>query len=195
MPQLSRSALYRCLKRHGLSKIGSIAKCPPLTSAALKGPYCFEITAIKIGGPDDVFAEVSSVFLAVEEVTREVYAQVAKATPKTAGAFLDRLVAEFPQKINKVTTDIQRTLFTYSEPTSGGNLAAVGQHPFCGRLPRQRDRPHSNDSAVPRTLRAEEALPRRRNPIGWSGPFDHIPVVDGLSRRGQNFDDFVPVCP
>ena len=130
MPQLSRSALYRCLKRHGLSKIGSIAKCSPLTSAALKGPYCFEITAIKIGGPDDVFAEVPSVFLAVEEVTREVYAQVAKTTPKTAAAFLDRLVAQFPQKINKVTTVSQRTLFTYWEPMSGGNLAADGRHPF-----------------------------------------------------------------
>ena len=130
MPQLSRSALYRCLKRHGLSKIGSIAECSPLTSAALKGPYCFEITAIKIGGPDDVFAEVPSVFLAVEEVTREVYAQVATTTPKTAAAFLDRLVAQFPQKINKVTTVSQRTLFTYSEPMSGGNLAADGRHPF-----------------------------------------------------------------
>jgi len=129
MPQLSRSALYRCLKRHGLSKIGSIAKCPPLTSAAPKGPCCFEITAIKIGGPDDVFAEVSSVFLAVEEVTREVYAQVAKATPKTAGAFLDRLVAESPNKMNKVTTEIT-PLFTYWGATSGGDLAAVGQHPF-----------------------------------------------------------------
>ncbi len=51
MPQLSRSALYRCLKRHGLSKIGPTAKCPPLKSAALRGPYCFEITAIKIGAP------------------------------------------------------------------------------------------------------------------------------------------------
>ena len=49
---------------------------------------------------------------------------------KTAGAFLDLLVAQFPQKINKVTTVSQRTLFTYWEPMSGGNLTADGRHPF-----------------------------------------------------------------
>jgi hypothetical protein len=78
--------------------------------------------------PDDVFAEVPPVFLAVEVITKHVYAAVGKATPKNAAAFLDRLVAQFPQKINKVTTDIT-PLFTYPEATSGGNLA-VGQHPF-----------------------------------------------------------------
>jgi len=45
IPQLSRSTLYRCLKRHGLNKIGPIAKCSPLTTGALRGPYLFEITA------------------------------------------------------------------------------------------------------------------------------------------------------
>jgi hypothetical protein len=129
IPQLSRSTLYRCLKRHGLSKMGRTSKCSPLTRAALKGPYCFEITAVKIGAPDDVFAEIPPVFLAVEEVTKHVYAVVGEATPKNAAAFLAHLVAEFPQKINNVTTDIT-LLFTYWGSTSGGDLAAVGQHPF-----------------------------------------------------------------
>ena len=44
MPKLSRSALYRCLKRWGFSRIGSTAPSPSLTSAALRGPYTFEIT-------------------------------------------------------------------------------------------------------------------------------------------------------
>jgi hypothetical protein len=43
MPNLSRSTLYRCLKRHGLSRIGPTATCPPLTTVTLKGPYRFEI--------------------------------------------------------------------------------------------------------------------------------------------------------
>jgi hypothetical protein len=38
MPNLSRSTLYRCLNRRGLSRIGPTATCPPLTKAALKGP-------------------------------------------------------------------------------------------------------------------------------------------------------------
>ena len=41
MPHLSRSALYRCLKRHGLSRIGPTRTAPPLTNSALKGPYHF----------------------------------------------------------------------------------------------------------------------------------------------------------
>ena len=43
MPNLSRSTLYRCLKRRGLSRIGPTKTCPPLTTAALRGPYIFEI--------------------------------------------------------------------------------------------------------------------------------------------------------
>jgi hypothetical protein len=38
MPQLSRSALYRCLERYGLSKIGRTNVSPPLTNAGLVGP-------------------------------------------------------------------------------------------------------------------------------------------------------------
>ena len=81
MPKLSRSALYRCLKRHGLSKIGRTAMCPPLTSAALAGPYCFEITVNQVGVPGGGFGVAFPVFLAVEEVTKHVYAEVGEATP------------------------------------------------------------------------------------------------------------------
>jgi hypothetical protein len=88
LPPLNRSALYRCLKRHGLSRIGRTAKCSPLTSAALNGPYCFEITVNQVGGPGDAFGEVFPIFLAVERVTRDVYAESFEATSKNAAAFL-----------------------------------------------------------------------------------------------------------
>src|SRR5208337_1744009 len=104
MPQLSRSALYRCLERHGLSKIGRTNVSPPLTSASLAGLYRFEITANDVALPGDVLRV--PVFLAVEEVTKHAYGEVAEATPENAAAFLARLVAEFPQKIDAVTTDI-----------------------------------------------------------------------------------------
>jgi hypothetical protein len=56
MPKLSRSTLYRCLKRRGLSRVGPTASCPPLTTAALKGPFRFEITASEVAlyDPGDV---------------------------------------------------------------------------------------------------------------------------------------------
>jgi hypothetical protein len=131
MPKLSRSALYRCLKRRGLSKIGPTATCPPLTSAALQGPYLFEITAhvVVFQDPDDVIGVAFEVFLAVEELTKHVYAEVAAPTPEKAAAFLDRLVAKFPQRIVTVTTDI-RPSFTDWRAGFNEDMAAVGPHPF-----------------------------------------------------------------
>ena len=113
----------------GSARLVGPPSVPPLTSAALKGPYCFEITVIKVVVPGGVFGEAFPVFLAVEEVTKSVYAEVGKATPANAAAFLDHLVAEFPQKINTVTTDIG-PLFTDWRATSNENLAAVSPHPF-----------------------------------------------------------------
>ena len=42
---------------------------------------------------------VVPVFLAVEEVTKVVYAEVVAGTPENAAAFLGHLVAEFAQRI------------------------------------------------------------------------------------------------
>jgi hypothetical protein len=129
MPQLSRSALYRCLERHGLSKIGRTNVSPPLTSASLAGPYRFEITANDVALPGGYVP----VFLAVEEVTKHAYGEMAEATPENAVAFLARLVAEFPQKIDAVTTDIHPTFvrlreaFGEYEPVG---RPAMGPHSF-----------------------------------------------------------------
>ena len=131
MPQLSRSALYRCLERHGLSKIGRTNVSPPLTSASLAGPYRFEITANDVALPGDVLRV--PVFLAVEEVTKHAYGEVAEATPENAAAFLARLVAEFPQKIDAVTTDI-RPAFAHLREAFGEDMPArtapIRPHPF-----------------------------------------------------------------
>jgi hypothetical protein len=127
MPQLSRSALYRCLERHGFSKIGRTNVSPPLTSASLAGPYRFEITANDVALPD-VVLDVQ-VFLAVEEVTKHAYGEVAEATPENAAAFLARLVAEFPQKIDAVTTDI-RPEFVHLREAFGEGMPEIRPHPF-----------------------------------------------------------------
>ena len=127
MPQLSRSALYRCLDRHGLSKIGRTNVSPPLTSASLAGPYRFEITGNDVVLPGDVLRV--PVFLAVEEVTKHTYGKVAEATPENAAAFLARLVAEFPQKIDAVTTDI-RPEFVHLREAFGEGMPATVPHPF-----------------------------------------------------------------
>jgi hypothetical protein len=131
MPKLSRSTLYRCLKRHGLGRIGPTASCPPLTTAALRGPYCFEITVndVAFHDPGDALGLVYPVFLAVEEITKHVYAEVAEATPENAAAFLGRLVDQSPQKIVAVSTDTNST-FTDWRAGFNEDMAAVGPHPF-----------------------------------------------------------------
>ena len=150
MPQLSRSALYRCLERHGLSKIGRTNVSPPLTSASLAGPYRFEITANDVVLPGDVLRV--PVFLAVEEVTKHTYGEVAAATPENAAAFLARLVAEFPQKIDAVTTDI-RPEFVHLREAFGEDMGARAppSSPLRGRLQREGDRPQTDASPLSKT--------------------------------------------
>jgi hypothetical protein len=125
MPQLSRSALYRCLERYGLSKICRTNVSPPLTSVSLAGPFCFEITAdvVDLGGLG------FPVLLAVERVTKLAYGELVEATPENAVAFLARLVAEFPQKIDAVTTEIS-SAFVHVREAFGEYMRSVGPHPF-----------------------------------------------------------------
>jgi hypothetical protein len=131
MPKLSRSTLYRCLKRYGLSRIGSTKTCPPLTTAALRGPYIFEIRTHEVAfrGPDDSIGVLYSVFLAVEEITKDVYAEVSAATPERAAAFLVNLVAQSPEKIIAVSTEMH-SAFTDWRAGFDEDMASVGPHPF-----------------------------------------------------------------
>jgi hypothetical protein len=130
MPKLSRSMLYRCLKRHRLSRIGSTATCPALTAAALGGPYTFEITIqeVTLHDADDAIGLLYPVFLAVEQITKDVYAEVATPTPENAAAFLERLIAKSPQKIIAVTTDVNPIFVDWR--ASFDEEMAVGPHPF-----------------------------------------------------------------
>jgi hypothetical protein len=129
MPKLSRSTLYRCLKRRGLGRIGLTASCPPLTTAAMNGPYIFEISAHEVVFPDPVLGLLLPVLLAVEQITKHVYAEIAGATPEKAAAFLANLVAQFPETIIAVATDTHPA-FTDWRAGFNEDMAAVGPHPF-----------------------------------------------------------------
>jgi hypothetical protein len=128
-PDLSRSALYRCLKRRGYGRIGRTEPCPPLTERNQRGPYTFEITFNEVVFHDDFLGEIVSVFLAVEEVTKHLYSEIASPTPENAAAFLARLVADFPQRTVAVTTDLH-PIFTDWRASFDEDMAAVGPHPF-----------------------------------------------------------------
>jgi hypothetical protein len=70
-----------------------------------------------------------SVFLAVEEITKDVYAEVSAATPENAAAFLDNLVAQSPEKIIAVSTEMH-SAFTDWRAGFDEDMAAVSPHPF-----------------------------------------------------------------
>jgi hypothetical protein len=130
MPRLSRSALYRCLKRWGVNRIGPTAASPTLTSAAMAGPFCFDITANEVLFPGDDIDDVAvPVFLAVEEITKDVYAQAEFLTPLNASMFLGQLVGQFRQKIIAVTTE-SLPVFTNCKVMPGVDMAAFSSHPF-----------------------------------------------------------------
>ena len=128
MPQLSRSALYRCLERYGLSKMGRTNISPPLTSVSLAGPFRFEITVDHV----DLGDLVVPVLLVVEEVTKLAYGEMVEATPENTVAFLAPLVAEFPQKIDAVTTDICPA-FTHVREAFGEYMRDIGPPPCAAR--------------------------------------------------------------
>jgi hypothetical protein len=131
IPKLSRSGLYRCLKRHGLGRIGPTARCPPLTTGALRGPFIFEITVrnVVFRDPDHVLGVVYQVFLAIEEITKDVYAEVANPTPENAAGFLGRLADHFPQRVIGVATD-NGPPFTDGMGTWDESIARISYHPF-----------------------------------------------------------------
>src|ERR1700688_3241585 len=69
------------------------------------------------------------VLLAVERVTKLAYGELVEATLENAVAFLARLVAEFPQKIDAVTTEIGPA-FVHVREAFGEYMRSVGPHPF-----------------------------------------------------------------
>jgi hypothetical protein len=133
-PKLTRSSLYRCLRRYGLSKIGATADAPPISDEILSGPFRFDITLDLIpltdGAVDDdvplgkgevdekghlaMFYEDDEflvrrsyvVFMAIEETTKQVYADVFDyANAAAAAQFMLDLVERTPQKVISVTTE------------------------------------------------------------------------------------------
>ena len=129
MPKVSRSTFNRCLERYGLGRIGKTAITPRITGSALRGPYTFEVTADKIMFRDEVSPSIVQVFLAVEEITKFPYAEIAAHTPENAAAFLANLVADFPRRVAAVNTDIHPA-FTDWHGMLGEDMAPFSSHPF-----------------------------------------------------------------
>lgn len=104
-PHLSRSAIYRCLKRRGETKRSQESG----EVAPLRG--CFEETEFGYVHVDlkhltRLNKRPSYVFVAIERTTRFVYVEIIeKRDAETVCACLERFLKSFPYKVHTILTD------------------------------------------------------------------------------------------
>ena len=102
-PKLSRSAIHRCLKRHGVSARAKAATTKPGTFDVAQ-PCGFIHLDIKYLPP--LNRQRTYAFVAIDRATRYVYLEIHRdRRGATAQAFLARFLAHFPQKVHTILTD------------------------------------------------------------------------------------------
>ena len=103
IPHLTRSALHRCLQRHGISRLPEIEGEKPSKKKFKTYPIGFVHIDIA-----EARTEQGKVFLfiAIDRTSKLAFARlVEKANTATAVAFLNELVEAIPYKIDVVLTD------------------------------------------------------------------------------------------
>jgi len=138
VPNLSRSALHRCLQRHGISRL-------PVeeTKAQRKRFKTYEIGYVHIDSCELRHADGKLImFLAIDRVSKFTYVEFHGKAGKMAGsAFLRAVVEAFPYKIHTVLTDNGMAfadLPKYRDSSTGGS---PGGHLF-GRVCDEHDIEH-----------------------------------------------------
>ena len=102
-PDISRSALHRCLKRHGVSAKPRIQP-PPTQRFKAQQPLGFIHIDVKYLTALD--RRRSFAYVAIDRATRFVYVEVLPDRKASTGAgFLERFIAAFPLKVHTVLTD------------------------------------------------------------------------------------------
>jgi transposase InsO family protein len=127
IPHLTRSALHRCLQRHGISRL-------PETDGDKPSKKAFKVYPIGFFHID--IAEVRTeegklyLFIAIDRTSKIAFARlVDKANTVTSTAFLDELVTAIPYKINIVLTD-NGVQFADLPKNRSGPTAIWRGHPF-----------------------------------------------------------------
>lgn len=121
IPNLTRSNLYRCLKRYGINTL-------PKENTSEKGKNKFDNYKIGFVHLDitefKVDAKKFQLFVAIERQTKFVYVEMQEnATIKTAEEFLNNLIKYYPFKIHTILTDNGAQFTHYSKE-------AKKEHPF-----------------------------------------------------------------
>ncbi len=130
IPTLTRSALHRCLQRHGISRLpGQAVGAPKRGRFAETAIGYVHIDSCEVRAADGK----RHLFLAVDRVTKFAYVELhPRATMLTGAGFLEGVLAAFPYAIHTVLTD-NGTAFADQPRYRAGATAALGGHPF-GRV-------------------------------------------------------------
>jgi len=127
IPNLSRSALHRCLQRHGISRL-------PVEETAGKGQRfkTHEIGYVHIDSCELRHADGRLVmFLAIDRVSKFAYVEFHDSAGKMEGAaFLRTVVEVFPYKIHTVLTDNGMAFADLPKNRSGPSRRFLGSHIF-----------------------------------------------------------------
>lgn len=138
IPNLSRSALHRCLQRHGISRL-------PIeeTKAQRKRFKTYEIGYVHIDSCELRHADGKLImFLAIDRVSKFTYVEFHDKAGKMAGsAFLRTVVEVFPYKIHTVLTDNGMAFADLPKYRDGPTGGSPGGHIF-GRVCADNDIEH-----------------------------------------------------
>ncbi len=127
IPNLSRSALHRCLQRHGISRL------PEGEAKEKRGRFkTYDIGYVHIDSCELRHAEGKLVmFLAIDRVSKFTYIEFHDHAGKTEGAaFLRNVVQAFPYKIHIVLTDNGMAFADLPKNRDGPSRRFLGPHIF-----------------------------------------------------------------
>jgi IS30 family transposase len=132
-PEVSRSGLDRCLRRHGVSNLADLRPQEETPSKPVKtfkdyAPGFLHVDVKYLPQMPDEDAR-TYLFVGIDRATRWVYLErLPDKSATNASDFLKRLLAAFPAKVVKVLTDNGKE-FT-DRFCATGEREPTGQHPF-----------------------------------------------------------------
>jgi transposase InsO family protein len=191
-PDLSRSAIHRCLCRHGLSRRPTPDKIP----AGVFEHATVGFIHIDLKHLPALQRQKSYAFVAIDRATRYVYLEVhPRRDAVTAAAFLKRFLADFPYPVHTILTDNGSEFtdrFAVDMPDKPEGRPS-GRHPFdrvcqhnriAHRLTRP-FRPQTNGLVERFNRRLAEALRGHRAAArnGGKNKFDSHPERDAFLAR------------
>ncbi len=133
-PDVSRSGLDRCLRRHGISRLADLipkeeagAKTKPKTFKSYEPGFVHIDIKYLPQMPDE--SSRRYLFVAIDRASRWVYLELKRSkSSKAATSFLSRVVAKAPFRITKLLTDNDKA-FT-DRFSAAGERKPTGNHVF-----------------------------------------------------------------